>query len=170
MGAWLAAWAGLGLRRLPYGLALRPTAAFARLENYPWRGRTLDFVFGPTGRDLALEIGGTRISGTLQVPEQALPAGGRHTVRLVAAAGGGPARPLWLRSAVQLDAVTAAGDRTLYRFTGRGLAAITFAGAPGNPMIADPQGTPIAATWSEAGGLHTCHFTRFGPATLACDR
>ena len=160
MGAWLAAWSALGLRRLPHGLALRPTAAFERIEAYEWRGRSLTFHYGPTGRDLALEINGRRVEGTLQLPQSLLDRD--SDIRLIAAS----TRTLWLRSSVQLDEVTQAADGITYRFTAHGLAQITLSAAPVNATLTDPHGQLIDCTWHSNAGLHFCHFTHFGLGRL----
>jgi hypothetical protein len=159
MGAWLAAWSSLGLRRLPHGLAVRPTAAYTRLENYVWRGHALTVHFGPTSRDLALEIDGQRVEGTLQIPHDLLRP--QSHIRLLAASS---AAPLWLRSSVELLSVTtdAAARRRTYAFECHGLSAITFSAALNAPAFTGIE----TVTWVENQGMVTAHFTHFGPATL----
>jgi hypothetical protein len=159
MGAWLAAWSSLGLRRLPYGLALRPTQAFETISDYPWQGRLLHFAFGPAGQGLALEIDGSRIEGTLQLPQARLRDGSQ--IRLVAA----PPQMLWLRSSVRLNEIETDADGTRrYQFTAFGLSSITF-----STPVASAQFTNIDhVTWSASDGLHTAHFTHFGDAILRC--
>ncbi|HAT10443.1 MAG TPA: hypothetical protein DCS97_07580 [Planctomycetes bacterium] len=162
MGSWLFAFASLGLRRLPYGLALRPTAAFDRIEQYPWHDRTLDLRWGPRGRDLALAIDGNVVSGTLQVPQQSLAAAGPHVIALVEA----PATCLWLRSHVQLDEVDEQGAERTYRFTAHGLAEITCSRQPVGARLCDAAGGTIPCSWTAHDGLATCRFTHFGSASL----
>ncbi len=164
MGAWLAAWTALGLRRLPYGLALRPTKAFERIESYPWRGHTLDMHWGATGRGLALEVDGRTVPGTLQIPEARLHAHGRHAIRLVPA----PERPLLLRSQVRLEDVEELGVRIAYHFTAFGLASLAFSDAPPHPRLTDLEGHPIPHVWkAQDGRVHTCFFTHFGGGVLS---
>ncbi|TVR50144.1 MAG: hypothetical protein EA425_10530 [Puniceicoccaceae bacterium] len=141
MGAWLAAWTSLGLRRLPYGLALRPVRAFERIEAYPWRGRTLTVDFASAGRDPLLMVNGAPCRGTLQIPEGRLPEGESH---LVLAEGGGG--PLWLRSTVRLLEVATDGpDGMVYRVEGFGLSEVTFAEAAGPFVLrgADRKEIPL---------------------------
>lgn len=158
MGAWLAAWASLGLRRLPYGLALRPTKAFNRILNYLWRGHTLDFSFDYHGRTPALEINGRRIYNTLQIPESLL-TGDRCAVRLV----DGQPGPLLLRSSAQLDDVNAKeGGHLEYRFTCFGLTSICFDSMPGGIHLTDHRENPIAVI--TVG--NEIRFTRHGEVIL----
>lgn len=156
MGAWLAAWTSLGLRRLPYGLALRPTSAFEQIEAYPWQGKTLHLHFGPTERALALEIDGTRVPGTLQIPASALTTPS-PVVRLIAA----PSTPLWLRSTVRLDAVAEAPGARTYSFTAHGPASITFSA----PVTAEFTGVN-GVHWTDHAGLPNAWFTHSGPASV----
>ena len=160
MGAWLAAWSSLGLRRLPHGLALRPTAAFDRIENYAWRGHKLTFHFGASGRGLALEINGRIVQGTLQLPEKCLEDGSQ--IRLVEA----PAQTLWLRSTVQLDQVVVTGGKVDYQFTAHGLSQISLSGRPDGAELTDGKGNPVSCEWSDTGAMRICFFSHFGPAQL----
>jgi len=162
MGAWLGAWTALGLRRLPYGLALRPTDAFETIEAYPWRGSTLEIEFCAASRAVGLEIDGQFIPATLQLPQNRLKAGETHAVRLVPA----PEAPLLLRSSLQLDDVERAGTETCYRFTAFGLAQMTFSAPLPGFHLSDLTGNPIPCRWTSDQGLHTCHFTHFGEGSF----
>lgn len=164
MGAWLAAWSALGLRRLAHGLALRPTSAFESLESYPWRGSLLDFRFGATGRHLCLEIDGIPVAGTLQVPQGLINPGARHVIRLREGEPG----LLWLRSTVQLDAVEEAPDGgRVYRLRAFGLASITLSAQPGPVCIRIEDGSPLSFDQRVGEtGLATIHFRHFGQAVL----
>ncbi len=73
--------------------------------------------------------------------------------------------PLWIRSTVQLDAVSAETDALTYAFTAHGLSQITF-----SEPVKDARFEGIAdVTWTESEGLSTAHFTHFGPAALTID-
>ncbi len=164
MAAWLGAWAGLGVRRLPYGLALRATKAYDCLENYPWRSSVLHFHFGPSGKSLALEIDGRRIDHTLQVPQDSLHRG-ECTVRLVEAAE--PGGPLLLRSTVELLSVGRdASGRIVYRFGAYGLAEMVFAGLPGVVSLLDERGTAVSFHRSNQTGRGGIRFSLRGRGML----
>lgn len=165
MGAWLGAWTALGVRRLPYGLALRPTAAFERIKSYSWRGSTLDIEFGPTGQAVGLEIDGQFMPGTLQLPQNRLKAGETHAIRLIV----GPENPLLLRSSVQLDDVERTQSGTCYRFRAFGLAQMTFSAPLPAAALTDSSGNPLPCRWTSNFGLHTCWFEHFGEGKLVMD-
>ena len=152
MGTWLGAWASLGVRRLPYGLALRPTHAFEELLNFPWHGRTLDFAFDYHGRTPALEINGTRVRGTLQIPENLLTAE-RNAVRLVEGRRG----PLLVRSTAKLDEVRSEDDRHQYHFTCYGLTSLCFDELPGDILLTDNGKNPVTFTTSGSEIRFTAH-------------
>lgn len=159
MGSWLAAWSSLGLRRLPHGLALRPTMAFEKLLNFPWRGRTLDFSFDYHGRTPALEINGTHIGGTLQIPESLL-TDGRNTIRIV---GGAPG-PLLVRSTAKLDDIRIENGRREYRFTCYGLTALCFDPPVPEIELTTDAGVPI--DFQTGGG--EIRFTARGIVVARC--
>lgn len=166
MGSWLAAWASLGLRRLPYGLALRPTAAFEHLDNYAWtEQRTLHFSFGPPpgARALALEIDGTPVSGTLQVPDGMLRDGSR--IRLVESSQQG-ARPLLLRSSFRLDRVTSTSSGLIYHGEAFGLTRLTFSAPLSRVVLTDETGEAIPFTTMDGDTLFHLDFIHFGGVRL----
>lgn len=163
MGSWLAAWSGLGLRRLPYGLALRPTSAFERIENYPWvEGKSLRFVFGPPpgSRGLALNIDDEIVRGTLQVPEARLRDG--STVRLTEDR---PA-PLLIRSSLKLDRVADAANARAYEGRAYGLTRLTFSSPPRMFELRDAENQKIPFAIQTGDGLWHLDFTSFGRVSL----
>ncbi|MCC5841044.1 MAG: hypothetical protein JJT96_13085 [Opitutales bacterium] len=164
MAAWLGAWASLGLRRLPYGLALRPTTAFERLENYPWRGSVLHFVFGPSTRALALEVEGRPILHTLQVPTNALRPG-EQTVRLIEAPR--PGGPLLLRSTVELHSVQSnPGGNVVYRIRAYGPAEMILADMPERVLLRNDDGLPVPFTRFDHADRSEIRFSLRGPGEL----
>ncbi|MCX7868420.1 MAG: hypothetical protein N2322_00565 [Terrimicrobiaceae bacterium] len=162
MGSWLAAWSGLGLRRLPYGFALRPTSAFERIENFAWReGCVMHCLFGPAPetRGLALEVDGRLITGTLQIPFQFLRDGA--VVRLVEAAP----RNLLLRSSFHLENVAEQPGCIIYEGRAHGLTRLTFSEDVQGAEVLSGGGQPIDFTLSKSPEpWKACHldFEHFG--------
>lgn len=164
MGAWLSALSSLGLRRLPYGLAFRPTKAFERISKYLWQGALLDIEFGHAGSNLAIEIDGKIIYGTLQIPEKYISEKDQHKIRLVSDT---KCRPLLLRSHVRLDYVEEKSMSLSYYFTAFGVASLTFSQTVKDAILFDDEGKPIPHRWVECNGLHTCYFEHFGKASIS---
>jgi hypothetical protein len=159
MGAWLGAWSGLGVRRLPHGLALRPTRAFTALHDYPWRGRMLDFRFEATGKNVLLEINGQSVNGTLQIPEDSL-TDGRNMIRICDVTD--TPGPLWIRSSVLLLSVSP----RRFIFEAFGIAEIVMDRCPILTELIAEDGSPIPFEAGEESGLHFLRFTHWGRGTL----
>ncbi len=163
MGTWMGAWSSLGLRRLPYGLAMRPTKAFEHLENYSWRGASLYFSW-PEGkaRHLMIRIDGKPFPGTLQIPQDAIQADQKHYIDLV------PGEPclLWLKSHVQLDNVETGEDGMIYLFTAFGFASITLNAKPEELQLVDDDEREIEAQWHHLEAASTAYFTHRGHGRL----
>ena len=180
MGSWLAAWAGLAVRRLPHGLALRPSAAIRRVEAYPWRGYELDLRIETSSRAAALRVGDRRVPGTLQIPQEALaaavPVGAASVVVVALVEGGAQDRgPLWLRSTVELLSVSVSGGAeggvTAYRLRAHGPSEIVFAAERGAPArLRDAEtGREIFVAWGDEAGLRIARFAHRGEAVLGAD-
>lgn len=69
IGPMLAALTGLGVRRLPYGLAVRFSHALRTVRRYDWRGNQIDFYFSREGESPMLKVNGKELVGTWQLPE-----------------------------------------------------------------------------------------------------
>jgi len=166
MGAWLGAWASLGVRRLPFGLALRPTFAYEKLENYPWHGKILDFGFDARGTEAALLINGRPVPATLQIPEEELDRE-RNEVRLVATTA--QTVPLWLRSTVRLERVGMRKNLIEWEFTAFGLAEITVKDLPEQVRVERADKTALEVQREDRAGLTTLRFDWQGRGTLRVD-
>ncbi|MFW5845810.1 MAG: hypothetical protein ACOCXJ_06250, partial [Planctomycetota bacterium] len=160
MGAWLAAWSGLGLRRLPYGLALRPTAAYQALDNYPWRGKQLHFRFQAVEGLPALRVNGSTIFHSLQVPESCLD----HDDNEIAIIAGGTGA-LLLRSSMRLMRVEAEQDCVAYHCESFGLTEAWFANA-GPTTVTSEDGQAIAGEQNTVDGHQQLIFRAWGAAVI----
>ncbi len=153
MGAFLGALTSLGIRRLPHGLAVRPTAAIAGIESYPWRGKSLRFEFAGATTHPALEINGQRIPGTLQIPEDTL----NNIEPMVRTVDGGDGL-LLVRSTIRLESVTECDEFVIYTGVAYGLSEMTFSRSP-TTILTNASGSPIPHSLSEGSGLHHLRFT-----------
>lgn len=140
MAAWLGAWASLGVRRLPYGLAVRPTAAYSTLQSYPWRKATVHFNFQVEDAPLELRVDGLPVAHTLQLPQDLL-SPGEHQIAL---RGSQPSsEPLWLRSTVCLHAVAASPQSISYSCSAYGLSEIVISHCPDSCRLIAENGTEL---------------------------
>ncbi len=69
---WLSAVANLGIRRLPFGLAVRGTKYLDRIDHYEYRGGVIDLTYRGSGQIARVMVNGQPLEGSLQIPEDRL--------------------------------------------------------------------------------------------------
>ncbi len=69
VGPWLAALTGRGVRRLPFGLAVRPNSLVEEIFDYEWQLARVHFTFQGSGEDLDLVVNGKIVQYSWQIPE-----------------------------------------------------------------------------------------------------
>lgn len=128
--AFLAAATSLGVRRLPFGLAVRPTRTLARLDAYVWRDAEIDFLFpsDPTRRQLL--INGTPSANSWQIPDNLLRPGHNEVTWAP-----GEARCVLARSNVRLLAVHADDETVAYHIECFGESELAFTAEPGEARL-----------------------------------
>lgn len=157
--SFLAACTSLGVRRLPFGLAVRPTRFLDKLSSYVWRDSRINFVFGAAHE--GVRIDGTPLPYSLQLPDAALPSG-----RVEVSVGGLPAQGALARSNVALRSVRQEGEAVCYDIEAPGLSELAFTRQPHAFRI---QGVEVEApVWSEESGLAFVRFNAVGKLTLVC--
>ncbi len=129
--AFLAACTNLGVRRLPFGLAVRPTRTLKRLESYAWGESRIDFVLTSLLDARALLVNGEKVEGTLQIPDGLL----RPGLNEIAHVEGGDG-PCWVRSTVRLLGVRSQGGLRAYELEAFGLSEVVFDCDPGVVILA----------------------------------
>ena len=68
IGPFTAALSNLGIRRLPYGLAVRGTKYLNKIEKYDYQGMQIDFNFDAQNKSNSVTIDGVTLSHSLQIP------------------------------------------------------------------------------------------------------
>lgn len=156
ISALLAAVSNLGLRRLPFGLAVRPTLRISKINHYEWRGGTISLTWEGKGNSIAfLEVDGTKVEGSWQLPENLL-GSGTHQVRIVR---GEPVKgAVLISSTVRLESC----DRNHWELTAFGHNEVVLRGYQTDPELKDASGNSIpihiersgndlAVTWNGRG-------------------
>jgi len=153
IGPLLATLTGQGLRRLPFGLALRPTRIVRELPAYQYRGHQLRlrWVPGATG----ITIGGVPLIGSWQLPEDRL--GGDVEIICPAADAVLPTTATLLGSTVRL--LSCAGG--VYRCAAFGWNQLRFAAAT-RIRVTDARGEELAVTTEQVGGTVVASFAGTG--------
>ncbi len=110
VGPWLWSVANLGLRRLPFGIAVRATTALDGIDGYEYRRSAIDVRWEGLGQVERVLLNGKLIAGSLQIPDSLL-VDGKNA--LVVGLGSRPlAGPVLVSSTVRLESVkpSSAGD------------------------------------------------------------
>ena len=68
IGPFTAALSNLGIRRLPYGLAVRGTKYLKKIEKYDYQGMQIDFNFDAQNKSNSVTIDGVALNHSLQIP------------------------------------------------------------------------------------------------------
>jgi hypothetical protein len=79
-GPMMAAISGLGLRKLPYGIAVRGSAALESIRSYEYQGRLVDVRFEGLGEVEKVLVNGRALANTYQIPESTLTEGANEVV------------------------------------------------------------------------------------------
>lgn len=157
--SFLAACTSLGVRRLPFGLAVRPTRFLDALSSYAWRESRIDFVFGAAHQ--GVEIDGTPLPCSLQLPEEAFRPG-----RMRVSVGILPVHGCLTRSNVRLLSVSQVGSEVVYSMEAPGLSELAFTRRPQAFHFDGLE--PTDAIWSEESGLAFLRFNAVGRRALRC--
>jgi len=76
MGAWFGAMGNLGVRRLPFGIAVRPSKKLKAIENYEYKDALININYEGQGKYLnSIMFNGQKLDYTWQIPELLLEEG-----------------------------------------------------------------------------------------------
>ncbi|MFW6032117.1 MAG: hypothetical protein ACOCTI_01925 [Phycisphaeraceae bacterium] len=158
--AWLAACSSLGVRRLPWGLAVRPTRYYERLDDYAWQGGTVSVKFAEVEGLPRIVVNGERVAHTLQIPESLLSEGASE----VAIEDGG-VHPLLLRSTARLETAGGEGGEATYEMAAYGPTELVFAERPDEVAVSGEDGE-IEVAREASDGLHFVRFSARGAVAV----
>jgi hypothetical protein len=151
IGPWLATMTGLGLRRLPFGLAVRATKTLESISDYLYRGGTIDVAFEGDDSIEAVEVNGESLAHTLQLPEGLLErAQNEISVRMSPDAQ--TDGPLLVDSTVRLQEVATEEGGVSYDVTAYGTNWLIFRQLPGEVTVSRPDGREVASRSRTAEG------------------
>ncbi|MFP4353343.1 MAG: hypothetical protein ACLFTU_10980 [Puniceicoccaceae bacterium] len=162
-GPMLAALTGLGIRRLPFGLAVRSGHGLDAVNGYAWAGGVIDFSFADDpDQPLEVTVDGQALEHSLQLPASVLTGKNRIAVRGRQLPGNGP---LWIESSVRLDAVDARDGCIRYEATAFGPVEITLRNTSGTRIFGtDGEELPVKSERENQTLLLETRF--FGPIVI----
>jgi hypothetical protein len=168
VGPWLATMTGLGLRRLPFGLAVRATKTLESITDYLYRGGAIDVTFEGEGPIESVAVNDEQVAHTLQVPEELLH-DGRNEISVRMAEGAGVQGPLLVDSTVRLESVASSDDEVTYRARAYGTNWLIFRGLEGNVTVRR-DGTEVACELREQEGCVYVTFDGIGEFAVTASK
>ncbi len=156
--SFLAAATSLGVRRLPFGLAVRPTRTLARLDAYAWRDAEIDFVFPSDATNRQLVINGTPSPNSWQIPENLL-----RPDRNEVSWAPGESSCVLARSNVRLLAVHAEAEAVAYHIESFGESELAFTANPSGAHLNARGVNPVVI---REGNLWFVRFDHAGTAVV----
>lgn len=157
---WTSAVTSLGVRRLPFGLAVRATKYLESLRNYEFLNAKTDFIFEGQGKINKVTVNGTPLAGTQQIPENLLTSSKNKVVITMGSAA--PAGNTLISSSMKLKET----NGTVYRLEGYGKNSLCFRELNKKPVLTDATGKSLAPEVSVVDGLTYLDFYGRGKYTL----
>ncbi|MDX2110635.1 MAG: hypothetical protein SFY80_10380 [Verrucomicrobiota bacterium] len=158
VGPWLATMTGTGLRRLPFGLAVRPNNTLEKITSYQYKGVELDVQYKGTGSQLKLTLNKQPVTASWQLPETLLYQG-KNTVLVelsepsaATPSSAANSTPLLLQSTNVLLDITDEGSQITYTAASYGLCQWCLRNLDGwTAVVLNAKGKPIQHTTKPDG-------------------
>lgn len=164
IGPFLATLTGLGLRRLPHGLALRPNLTLKKIEHFEYRGRIIQVFFDENRSGLS--INHAEIPHTWQVPENLLHPG-KNVLHFPAAATAFPEAPTLLSSTARLTHIHFHGHSITYHFDAFGWNSFRLVIPPAYRLeVQEASGSNMAFKQETIGPCTWVHFDNSGDCLI----
>lgn len=144
---WLSAVSNLGVRRLPFGVAVRGTKYLESVNHYEYKGGLLDVTYRGQGEISRVVVNGKPLEGTLQIPEDRI-VKGENKVE-VEMAPGAAAKDCLIASTVRVDSVEGGG----FRVHGFGKNTLTFKGLTKTVKVSSVGGAAVAIKSESEGDV-----------------
>jgi hypothetical protein len=136
---WLSAVSNLGIRRMPFGVAVRGTKYLENIHHYEYKGGLINVIYRGQGGIERVLINGQPLEGTLQIPEDKIVKGeNKVEVRMTPEA---KAKDSLVASTVRLDSIE--GQRFAVHAFGKNT--LTFKGLSKTIKITSVAGESIAS-------------------------
>ncbi len=161
---WLSAVTNMGVRRLPFGIALRGTNYLEDITNYQYQQSLFDFIFEGEGSIAAVSINGEELKGTLQIPLDRIDKGTKHTVEVRMEKNAVLPDNLLISSTVSLNSF--ADDASYMVVEAFGQNILVFSGLDKKIQIIDKNGSEVSTTVQVVDDLSHIEFKGRGIFTV----
>ncbi len=129
---------GLGIRKLPFGIAVRSAEHIAAIDDYEYKENNVDFSFSGKGEIANILLNGEDINHTWQIPESFLD-GGDQKIEVVMKPDAASENTL-VSSTVQLKNVRITDNTVIYNIVAYGKNVMVFKKLEGTIIIKDDAG------------------------------
>jgi hypothetical protein len=134
---WLSAVSNLGVRRLPFGIAVRGTKYLESVDHYEYKGGLINVAYRGQGGIARVVVNGKPLEGTLQIPEDRIVKGeNKVEVEMTPEA---KTKDCLIASTVQLDSVE--GEQLRIHAFGKNT--LTFKGLTKTVKVTSLAGAPV---------------------------
>lgn len=161
---WLSAVVNLGVKKLPFGIALRPSNQLNNIENYQYKNSLLNIAFSGTGAISRILVNGKELKNSLQIPDGEI-LKGENTVTVELKKEAKQAN-LLVSSTVRLNQMKVQDDAVLYEITALAKNLLVFKNPDKKILILDSSGKEVPFTKNEHEGLQHVEFNGKGDFTV----
>jgi hypothetical protein len=152
MGPWIASMANFGVRRLPWGIAIRSNNILNKIEKYEYMGSIINFEFKGNGKAVKIMINGNELKNSRQIPVGLVQKGQNSIV--VEMIGDSVAVPELFSSTVTLNFVSKVEKHIEYIIEAHGLNVLVFRNTDPNKIsVTDSMGSKIECVIEQKNGL-----------------
>lgn len=151
---------GLGVRKLPFGLAVRGTKYLSKIDNFEYKGGLINFKWDGKGAVNSVSINGAELKGTLQIPDNLVKKGENQVV--VKMGGGKEEENLMISSTVNLKSVSA----NVYTIYAYGKNVLTFKNLSKKPVVKCIAQPTVPVTSVKDGNFTYIEFEGRGEYTV----
>ncbi len=154
---WLSAVTNLGVRKMPFGIALRGSNYLENIQSYIYKKGTLDISFSGKGELNKIILNEKPLLHTLQIPENLIKEGNNKvSVELLEKAEN--QSNILVSSTVQLDEVIADNSGLIFKIEAYGKNVLTFKNLDKHVILTDENGENISYTTQKMDDLTYVEF------------
>ena len=166
-GPWYGTMAAFGVRKLPFGIAVRPTRYLDRIDEYEYKGGLIDVTFSGDGPLQSATLNGKELQNTLQIPDSWVQKG-KNTLAVTM---GKSARhgPLLVSSTVRLADITRKPHQLVYDFEAFGNNVLVFRNLTGKAKAETPDKHAVPVTRIDRDGYVYLTFAGRGRVVVAVE-
>ncbi|MFW5804238.1 MAG: hypothetical protein ACOCWG_03295, partial [bacterium] len=156
-GAWMGTMANLGIKKLPYGIAARPTDFIDSINNYQYKNGLLNIHYKGSGNISKVTLNGQELMYTWQVPEGWL-RNGNNNLEVIMKDDVTPPKNTLIRSTIQLMSVNIIQGKTEYVIRCYGKNNLEFKNLEKKVVVYDGKNARVNANQENKNDISTITF------------